>query len=266
MENRNLKIGILGLGLIGGSILKALAALNKYETVVVSKSSYEDAKEFASLATNDASALSDCDVVFVCSKMKQAKQNLEVLQDIVREDAIVTDVCSIKGFLVGDYKYNYISSHPMAGTEKSGFKASFPELFIGAKWILTKENEVLENLIKEMGAKPIIMKEKEHDYNAAQISHLPLLTSIALFSAAGEDAKKIASSGFRDTTRLSMTNKDLAFDMLNLNRENVVKAYEKFKSEFERIISLNEYDFKKFVEEVAEKRAKMYDKNGKNTL
>ena len=264
MENKRLKIGILGLGLIGGSILKALHDLNKYSLYAVSKSSSDKAKEYCEVSSSDINILSDCNVVFVCSRMDVAQRDLNSLNGVVRNDTIVTDVCSIKGFLKSDYKYNYIPSHPMAGTEFSGSKNSFAELFAGAKWVMMKENETLRNLIIEMGAKPLIMSANVHDASAAEISHLPMLLSMALFNFAKDESKKIASSGFRDTTRLAMTNADLAADMLKFNRENIISSYKKFAMEFERLLGLNEEEFKKEVAIIAQKRANMYDENGKN--
>ena len=98
------------------------------------------------------------------------------------------------------------------------------------------------------------------------ISHLPMLISTALFESADENALKIASSGFRDTTRLALTNEDLAYDMLNYNRENILKAYQKFGTEIEKILSLSEDKFKIKFKEIARKRGLMYDKDGKNKL
>lgn len=265
MENKRLKIGILGLGLIGGSILKALYKLNKYDLFTCSKSSHKEASIF-SASSDNINILKDCEVVFVCSKMNDTKDDLKKLENIVSNNAIVADVCSIKGFLKDSYKFNYIPSHPMAGTEFSGFKSSFEELFIDTKWIMGCNNKILSTLIKEMGAKPIILNATEHDILAAEISHLPMLISTALFAYSSDEAKKIASSGFRDTTRLSMTNPDLAYDMLNLNRKNILIAYEKFKNEFEKIINMDEIEFKNFIQNVAKKRFDMYDENGKNKL
>lgn len=266
MENEKLKIGIYGLGLIGGSILKALHNLDKYELYAVSKSSYMLASDVADKASDDISILKDCDVVFVCTKMRKAKQVLKALEDIVRPDAIVSDVCSIKGFLKGEYKFNFISSHPMAGTEKSGYKNSSADMFKSAKWIIAKDNEILTTLIKEMGAKPLILDADTHDNYAAQISHLPMLIAMALFNSADDEARIIGSSGFRDTTRLSMTNPDLASDMLTLNRKNIEEAFKVFVIELERIIESDEENFRKLVEKIAKKRLEMYDSNGKNAL
>lgn len=265
-NNIPVKVGVLGLGLIGGSILKALFELKKYHLTAISVSSYKKAAEFSNVSGADILLLSDCDVVFVCSKMSDTNQKLKELENIVHPSCIVADCCSIKNFLKNDYKFNFITSHPMAGTEFSGFENSFKELFIGAKWILSKKNEILETLIKEMGAKPVIINPNDHDEQTAEISHLPMVLALSLFDMASDDSKKIASSGFRDMTRLALTNYDLAYDMLKFNKKNIEKAYKKLIKSYNKIINMNEEEFKQFSAEIAEKRAKMYDRGGKNTL
>lgn len=264
MENERLKIGIYGLGLIGGSILKALSNREEYDLIAVSKSSYKKAAPYTKISSDDISVLSGVDVIFVCSKMSECKSVLKQLEDIVSSDTIVVDVCSIKSFIEDDYKFNFIPSHPMAGTEFFGFDASFPELFVGAKWVIGKNNEILENMIKSMGAKPIMINSKDHDMAAAEISHLPMLISFALFDSVSEESKKIASSGFRDTTRLAMTNSDMAYDMMNLNKDNILLAYDKLINSFEKIKNMNEEEFKNFAKNVARQRSEMYDENGVN--
>ncbi len=266
MENKSLKIGILGLGLIGGSILKSLKKSGKYYLIAVSNSSYKKAMEFADVSTNCIESLKNSDVVFVCTKMNETLNALERLNGILQKNAIVADVCSIKGFLNKEYNFNFIPSHPMAGIERYGFENSRADLFGGAKWIVCKKNNTLEEIIKTMGAVPLFVEKESHDDFAAQISHFPSLMAISLFDFPNDGAKKIAASGFRDMTRLCLQSPDLTFDMLNLNRENIKKAYKIFQQKFEEIINSDEETFKKKAEELALKRSTMYDKDGKNIL
>lgn len=261
-----MKVGVLGLGLIGGSILKALSAIKKYELIAVSNSSYKKAEPFADVSSDDINTLKPCDIVFVCSKMSETNLSLEKLNGIVSSDTIVCDVSSIKSFLKTDFNFNFIQSHPMAGTEFSGFDHSFKELFIDAKWIISKNNPILEALIKEMGAKPLVIDSISHDTQTAEISHLPMLIAMALYDMAEDNSKKIASSGFRDMTRLAMTNSDLAYDMLKFNKENIETAYKKLIKSYNNIINMNEEEFKEFASKIASSRSTMYDKDGKNVL
>ena len=114
-----------------------------------------------------------------------------------------------------------------------------------------------------MGAKSIKVNMEEHDYLCAQISHLPTILSFALFDSAKDESKKIASSGFRDTTRLAMTNSDLALGMFE-NKENILKSFDLLVEKFNYLKNLSDDEKIKVFNAIKLKRSKMYDKNGKN--
>jgi len=250
-----MKIGILALGLIGGSLYKALEGKG-YELVPCSRS-----VEFAS---SDINVLKDCEVVFVCTPMNKTMETLDRLENVVDENCIVLDVCSLKSFVMEKKRpYKFIGSHPMAGTENSGFEASFKELFEGAVWVLTEHNEKVEKIIKDVGARVVVAPAKEHDEAVALISHMPMLVSQALFDSIKDNelAKTLASSGFRDMTRLAMTNEEMASDMVYMNAQNIENALNKLYSSIKNL-KTNNYDEK--IKFIAQKRKKMYDGNGKN--
>ena len=217
-----MKIGVVGLGLIGGSIFKCLR--EKYEVIGVSSSVNE------TNVSSDYNTLKSCDLVFVCSPMSAILDVLDKLNEILPQTTIVTDVCSLKEFVSKkEYNFKFIPSHPMAGTEHSGWDNSFAELFKGAKWAITpinqefvEEQKTLECLIREFGAEPIVTTPKEHDEAVALISHLPLVVAQALCENIKNNklAQILASSGFRDTTRLALSNTQMAYDMVNLNNRN----------------------------------------------
>ena len=119
-------------------------------------------------------------------------------------------------------------------------------------------------MIKDLGAKHLIVDMKKHNLMCAQISHLPTILSFLLFESAHEDSKLIASSGFRDTTRLAMSNSDLVLNMFNLNNENVLNAFDILIDKLNLLKKLSDDEKIKLFNEIAQKRAKMYDKNGKN--
>lgn len=255
-----MKIGVVGLGLIGGSIFKSLKALD-YDVVGVSSS------QSCKGVYSDWATLSDCEVVFVCSPMNKIVSDLKKLEQYVSEDTIVSDVASLKEFVVKEkYKYNFVPSHPMAGTEFSGFENSFVGLFKGAKWVLTPLNNYvpkeLKQLIVDMGAKIVVTTPVEHDEAVALISHMPLVLSQALFmtAEANELAKKLASSGFRDMTRLALSSEEMACDMVDMNSSNIQKALLKLYS---NIGSLIKDDYSKRIHSIKEKRSVMY-KDGVN--
>lgn len=266
-----MKIGIVGLGLIGGSIFKALSKSGKHSFFLVTGNSEtaEKTKKQGAVSGSDFNILKECDIVFVCSPVKNTVETLDKLENFVKKDCIVCDTASIKGFVCKKSRpYRFIPTHPMAGTENSGYDFSFGELFDGAKWVITpfeyKNTEIIEEIIKEAGAKPVITTFEKHDEAVALISHFPMLLSQILFKTAEDNelAMKLASSGFRDTTRLAMTNTGLAEDMINFNGENIEKAIKKFTSETENFRS----DYRKKIEIIADKRRKMYSMDGKNIL
>ena len=258
-----MKIAVIGLGLIGGSIFKRL---RKEGLDVIGISASQSGENISS----DYELLSDCDVVFVASPMNLVPSVLEKISNIVKQTTIVTDVCSLKGFLLSrEYPFNFIPSHPMAGTEFKGFEHSFESMFEGAKWVITPLNEnqdttVLEDLIMKMGAKPVYATAEEHDKAVALISHAPMVIAQAIFKAIeGNDlALKLASSGFRDMTRLAMSNTEMAKDMIELNSFNIQNSLLKVYASIGEL--LEHYDETNLTQ-IAEKRMLMY-KDGKNVL
>ena len=258
-----MKIGVIGLGLIGGSIFKRLR-LSGYDVLGISFSQRGEG------ICSDYNELKGCNIVFVASPMHAVPAILDRLSEILPQDTIVTDVCSLKEFVTKkSYPFRFIPSHPMAGTEFSGYENSFPELFEGAKWVITPINnfdtQPLENLIKEMGATPVYTTPEEHDRAAALISHAPLVLAQALYLTAADNplALKLASSGFRDMTRLAGSNPDMAVDMVNLNHKNIEQSLLKLYSAIDEL--LKNYDKDK-ISEIAAIRKQMYDSNGKNVL
>ncbi len=259
------KIGIIGLGLIGASILEALSEIENYELFCHSNSSFEKAKKYTKNASDDIKIVENCDIIFVCTEISKTLATLQKLNTFLDEKTIVVDVASTKKNLLNKkFNFNFILTHPMAGTEKSGFEAKEKELFKGAKWLIEKNNEILEKIIKNLGAIPLKIDMTRHDFLAAQISHLPALLSFLLFDSAQDEAKQIAASGFRDATRLAMTNSGLIFGMIKNNGENIERAFDILIQKLNHLKKLPDDEKIKLFEEISKKRTKMYDNNGKN--
>lgn len=254
-----MKIGVLGLGLIGGSIFKKLCELNKYDVIGVSSSVETEG------VTNNLETLSSCNLVFVCTPMSVTLDVLEKLNKILPKSTVVTDVCSLKKFVsTKKYKFNFIPSHPMAGTEHSGWEYSFSELFENAKWAITPIDgnisdgqEVLEQVIEELGAEVVITTPDEHDRAVALISNLPLIVAQALCLNIKDNklAQYLAASGFKDTTRLALSNLQMANDMLNINRENILYSVDALK---ESLNSLLETDYIELAKKIKNFRQNLF--------
>ena len=249
------KIGVLGLGLIGGSIFKKLRELN-YDVIGISASQKGEG------IFGDIERLSDCNLVFVCTAMNKCLETLDRLENIMPANAVVTDVCSLKSFVCNKKRpYKFIPSHPMAGTEHKGFENSFPELFKGAKWVLTpvfgnEGLELLQSIIEQLGAQTIITTPEKHDEAAALISHMPLLVAQGLFMCAEDNplALEMASSGFRDMTRLALSNEEMANDMFTMNSTNIEHAILKL---YKSLGELTNGNYPQRVKEIKKKRAAM---------
>ena len=254
-----MKIGVIGLGLIGGSIFKDLKRLN-YDVIAVSQSQSGES------IYKDYSVLADCDLVFVCTAMNKTLAVLDKLETILPPQTVVTDVCSLKRFVCQKQRpYNFIPSHPMAGTEKQGFENSFEGLFKGAKWVITKTTvthgkgvpKMLLDIIHQLGAEPVITTPEEHDEAVALISHMPMVVAQGIFKAAESNklALEIAASGFRDMTRLAMSNTEMANDMVTMNADNIEKS---LLCLYKSIGDLTRNNYQSQIEKIRSNRQKMF--------
>lgn len=249
-----MKIGIIGLGLIGGSIFKDLKRIN-YDVVAVSTSQNGENiyKNYEILKT--------CDLVFVCSAMNKTLEILDKLESVLQPETVVTDVCSLKTFVSKKKRpYKFVPSHPMAGTEHKGFENSFEGLFKGATWVVTPvfgDSKILKEIIEKLGAKPLVTTPEKHDEAAALISHMPMVLAQAIFKNAQDNelAMKMASSGFRDMTRLAMSNTEMANDMVQMNAENIQNSILKL---YKTIGDLTNSNYLNQITEIKSKRQSMF--------
>ena len=268
-----MKIGIVSLGLIGGSVLKALYDKgHDLYAYTRNPNTIKAAKNYTKNVSDDMSVLKECEIVFVASPINKTLNVLDKLENYLSKDCIVMDCASVKEFVMKKRPYKFIPSHPMAGTEKTGFEASFATLFNDAVWVLTPfENTPKEDIdkanyvIKLTGAKTIIADAKEHDKAVALISHLPLLVSQSLFYCVKDNelAKKLAASGFRDMTRLAMSNKEMAVDMMTFNSDNIDFAVDKLFNAMKFLKNAKDFEILAYINNI---RSKMYSKEGKNIL
>jgi prephenate dehydrogenase len=230
------KIGIVGLGLIGGSI--ALAARQLWPTSLVVAVDNKDVLETAmrlhaiDVAADDLVVLAEVDLVVLAAPVRQ---NLAVLADLdehVRTPAVVTDVGSTKRAIRDAARalpdrFSFIGGHPLAGSAHSGLEHARDDLFRGRPWILTPEDgavsrvgaaaEKLTSFVEAFGAIPKRMSADVHDRLVAALSHLPQLTASALMSvvgdAVGADGLALAGRGLADTTRLAASPPDIWKDI-----------------------------------------------------
>jgi prephenate dehydrogenase len=243
------KIGIVGLGLIGGSI--ALKAREVWPKSLVIGVDEKDVLETAmrlhaiDVAADDLIVLAEADVVVLAAPVKQNIALLEQLDENVRHPAVVTDTGSTKRQIVAaaqslPTRFTFIGGHPLAGAARGGLEHARPDLFQGRPWLLTVEDgaqadgsrsEVVEKLssfITALGATPKIVGVDEHDRLLAYLSHLPQLTASALMQVVGDhtgaDGLSLAGRGLADTTRLASSPADIWADIAATNTDHIAEA------------------------------------------
>mgnify|MGYP000871427387 FL=1 len=244
------RIIIAGLGLIGGSLAKAFRRTNSgFEIIGVEKD--KDSRDLAledgtvnrayETVEDAASAITDSQVVFLCTPVSGIPGLLKALGDIARPGTILTDVGSVKVRIMEEAArilpkdICFIGGHPMAGAEQSGYPASRAHLFENAYYVLTPPpgtpeeiRKSLELLIASTGALPLILDPLTHDRKVGSVSHLPHIIAAALVNtvreADGPDraALKLAAGGFKDITRIASSDPEMWRDICLSNREQLM--------------------------------------------
>ena len=251
------RIGILGTGLVGGSLLLALRRLLPEARIVagapspgtraaVAASGCAD-EVFDPSATPPAAALCGCDLAILAAPPDAVCQVLPSLKGA--EIGLVVDVCSVKGTVMRAARGlgNFVGGHPMAGTESAGFGAADPDLFRGAAFITCVPGDyaagegalsALRGLVGALGMKNFEMTAEEHDRRLALISHLPHAAAFALASCAAQASDpvlaKLVGGGFRDTTRIAASSPALWTDIL-LSSPALPRALDDYIAELSRI-------------------------------
>lgn len=247
------KIGIVGLGLIGGSI--ALAARQIWPASLVIGVDNKDVLETAmrlhaiDVAADDPIVLAEADLVILAAPVKVNIELLAELDENVHQPAVVTDVGSTKRAIVDAArglppKFVFIGGHPLGGAAKGGLENARPDLFIGRPWLLTPptdglsrrsearaDGDAIEKLsafVRALGAEPRIVDVAAHDRMLAFLSHLPQLTASALMNvvgdAVGAQGLGLSGKGLADTTRLASSPPEIWRDIAATNADEIAPA------------------------------------------
>ena len=255
-----MKIGIVGLGLIGGSLAIDLRSqrhqifgVSRQETTC--KIAIE--REIVDVGSTNSNILSKTEIVFVCTPIEAIESTIEQIIPHLNPQTIITDVGSVKQPVVeacSKLWANFVGGHPMAGTAASGIEAAQANLFRGATYVFTptdKANpeavEKLEAIALALNAVPYICDAKIHDRAVSWISHLPVMVSASLIAACLSEepevlqlAQKLASSGFRDTSRVGGGNPELGVMMAKYNRAELLRSLVDYRQSLDKIITLIE--------------------------
>ena len=249
-------VGIVGLGLIGGSLGLDLRSLGwSVQGLVHRTATAERALErgLVDAVSTDPACLSSCDLVILSLPIPALLAPESTLLEAIPESAVVTDVGSVKQPVLEVWRSlhpRFVASHPMAGTASAGVEAGQTGLFRGRPWIATPEAgtdptavEVVRTLAHDLGSQWHTASAEQHDQAVALISHMPVLVSAALLRTAGDErdpeirqlAQSLASSGFADSTRIGGGNPDLGVAMASSNSAAVLKALAAYRWSLEQL-------------------------------
>ncbi|WP_017653885.1 prephenate/arogenate dehydrogenase [Fortiea contorta] len=258
-----MKIGIVGLGLIGGSLGFDLRSHNHYVLGVSRReSTCQKAIALGNVdeAAVDLSLLATADLVFICTPISLIVPQVEQLINHVSPSTVITDVGSVKAPIVeaiAPLWKHFIGGHPMAGTADSGIEAAQRHLFVNRPYVLTPVSTtsveaiaLVEEIVRSLGAKIYYCQPEQHDRAVSWISHLPVMVSGALIAACmGETdsdvlqlAQNLASSGFRDTSRVGGGNPELGVMMAQYNRSALLASLQQYRQNLDEIINLIEQE------------------------
>jgi prephenate dehydrogenase len=239
------KVGVVGLGLIGGSI--ALAAREIWPTSLVIGVDNKDVLETAmrlhaiDVAADDPIVLAEADLVILAAPVQQNIELLGMLDENVRQAAVITDVGSTKRLMVDRARalpprFRFVGGHPLGGAARGGLEHARSDLFHGRPWLLTPAREEdtgdavekLSSFVRALGAEPRLMDVVTHDRLLAFLSHLPQLTASALMGvvgeAVGQDGLSLSGRGLADTTRLASSPADIWKDIAATNADEIGPA------------------------------------------
>ena len=251
------RIALIGIGLIGSSIARRIKRDGLANHISVSARSQKSLDkaielEFADTATlNHQDCVKNADLVIICSPVGAYSNIIQNIKSDLKSGAIVTDVGSVKQAVIRDLEphipegVHLVPAHPVAGTERSGPEAGFPELFDERWCIITPTNQTNKESINKvtkfwqsLGSNIEIMEPKHHDLVMAMTSHLPHLIAYTIVGTATDLEKsltneviKYSAGGFRDFTRIAASDPTMWRDVFLNNRDAVLEMLQRFSED-----------------------------------
>ena len=277
------KICIIGCGLIGSSLARAIKKNNLAEKIVSSNRSDAVNKKVIELkivddSSSDTKKMADgSDLVVIATPLSSYKDVISKIKNSLKDGVILTDVGSVKENIINLIEKNipesisWIPSHPIAGTEESGPEAGFSELFQNRWCILTpskkakeKDINLLQTFWEKVGSKVDIMEAKQHDYILSITSHIPHLiaynivnTSLNIQDEKESAIVKYSAGGLRDFTRIAASNPIMWRDIFIQNKKNTSKMVDKFIRNLEDLKKAIENEDGKKLEQIFTKTKKI---------
>ena len=253
------KITIIGIGLIGGSLAKALKEKNLAKTVFGygrDRSRLEEAKKsniIDDYSTQIEEAVNHADIIVIATPVGTFRNIFSEVKPLIVDDVIISDVGSTKTNIVdiakeilGDKSQCFVPAHPIAGKEKSGFEASDGNLYIGKKVIITpiEDNssesiQVIESMWKNVGAEVDFMSPQSHDDLLGMTSHLPHMLAFSLVNYLVDQnpsASIYAGGGFKDFSRIASGDAVMWRDICLQNKDKIITHLRGYQSTVEELI------------------------------
>ncbi len=252
-----MQIGIVGLGLIGASLAGDLRQLGHQVLGVSRQQSTCDiavANGFVDRASTDIATLATCEIIIICTPIDKIISTVALLAPHLSPETIVTDAGSVKESIVAKATQiwpNFVGGHPMAGKAESGIAAAELGMFRGKPYVVTPIAEssliavdAIKNLVKSLDCRLFEASPAEHDRAVAWISHLPVMISSSLIHGCLENcppdllnlAKGLASSGFKDTSRVGGGNPELGQMMAEYNRTALLETLRAYQQDLDQTI------------------------------
>jgi len=277
------KICIIGCGLIGSSLARAIKKNNLAEKIVSSNRSDAVNKKVIELkivddSSSDTKKMADgSDLVVIATPLSSYEDVISKIKNSLKDGVILTDVGSVKENIINLIEKNipesisWIPSHPIAGTEESGPEAGFSELFQNRWCILTpskkakeKDINLLQTFWEKVGSKVDIMEAKQHDYILSITSHIPHLiaynivnTSLNIQDEKESTIVKYSAGGLRDFTRIAASNPIMWRDVFIQNKKNTSKMIDQFIKNLEDLKKAIENEDGKKLEQIFAKTKKI---------
>ena len=277
------KICIIGCGLIGSSLARAIKKNNLAEKIVSSNRSDAVNKKVIELkivddSSSDTKKMADgSDLVVIATPLSSYEDVISKIKNSLKDGVILTDVGSVKESIISLVEKNipesisWIPSHPIAGTEESGPEAGFSELFQNRWCILTpskkakeKDINLLQTFWEKVGSKVDIMQAKQHDHILSITSHMPHLiaynivnTSLNIQDEKKSTIVKYSAGGLRDFTRIAASNPIMWRDVFIQNKKNTLKMIDQFIKNLEDLKKAIENEDGKKLEQIFTKTKKI---------
>ncbi|PSN17795.1 arogenate dehydrogenase [filamentous cyanobacterium CCP5] len=260
-----MEIGIVGLGLIGGCLGIDLSRRGHGVTGIARhEETCRQALErgIVQRAGSDFRLLGAAEVVFICTPIAQIGAVVEAIAPYLDPEAIVTDVGSVKAPVIAAARPHwprFLGGHPMAGKAEAGLEAAEAHLFRQRPYVITPgpdtpaaDLDILKSLVADLESRLYLCDPTDHDQAVAWISHLPVMVSSSLIHACLQEpeadrlrlAQALASSGFRDTSRVGGGPPELGLMMARYNREallNTLAAYQRAIAQVSQLIQTEDW-------------------------